>query len=91
MPSCPNCSKQMAPGFLGSEGFASGSKWYLERTRLGFGGEEIAPTSGFGMAYIPGFRCRECRTLVLQYGDPKVTFTPPAESSTVEAAVLVAP
>jgi hypothetical protein len=57
----------MAPGFLGSEGLVAGSKWYLERTRLGFGGEEIAPTSGFGMVYIAGFRCRDCKALLLQY------------------------
>jgi hypothetical protein len=57
----------MAPGFLGSESFVGGSKWFLERTRLAFGGEELAKPNTFGMVYIPGFRCRECRTLVLQY------------------------
>jgi hypothetical protein len=57
----------MGPGFLGSESFVGGSKWYLERTRLAFGGEELAKPNAFSMVYIPGFRCRECRTLVLQY------------------------
>jgi hypothetical protein len=57
----------MAPGFLGSESFIGGSKWYLERTRLAFGGEEVAKPNMMGMVYIAGFRCRECRTLMLQY------------------------
>ncbi len=66
----------MSPGFLGSESLVSGSKWFLERTRLAFGGEEIAKPNNFGMVYIPGFRCRDCRTLLLQYpADPKA---PPA-------------
>ena len=58
----------MAPGFLGSEGLMGGSRWYLERTRLAFGGEEVAKPSRFGVVYIPGHRCRECQTLVLRYG-----------------------
>jgi Domain of unknown function (DUF6487) len=64
---CPQCSKPMTPGFLGSESFVGGSKWFLERTRMAFGGEEIAKPNTFGMVYIPGFRCRDCRTMVLQY------------------------
>ena len=67
MPDCPKCGKQMAPGFLGSESFVSGSKWFLERTRLAFGGEEIAKPNAFSMVYIEGFRCRDCRVLHLQY------------------------
>ena len=57
----------MGPGFLGSESLVSGSKWFLERTRLAFGGEEVAKPNAFGMVYIPGHRCRECKTLVLRY------------------------
>ncbi len=60
----------MAPGFLGSESFVAGSKWYLERTRLAFGGEDIARPNAYSMVYIPGFRCRDCRTLLLKYGPP---------------------
>lgn len=67
LPNCPNCSKAMSPGFLGSESFIGGSKWFLERTRLAFGGEEVAKPNTFGMVYIAGFRCRDCRYLVLQY------------------------
>ena len=66
MPNCPNCSKPMAPGFLGSGGMFEGSKWFLERTRLAFGGDEVAKPNAFGMVYIPGFRCRECRMMLLQ-------------------------
>ncbi len=64
---CPNCSKPMAPGFLGSESFVGGSKWFLERTRLAFGGEEVSKPNAFGMVYLAGFRCRECKTLLLRY------------------------
>lgn len=67
MTNCPNCAKPMAPGFLGSESFSGGSKWFLERTRLAFGGEELAKPNAFSMVYIPGFRCRECHTLLLRY------------------------
>jgi len=67
MPNCPNCSKPMAPVFLGSESFIGGSKWFLERTRLAFGGDEIAKPNTYGMVYIGGFRCRECKSLLLQY------------------------
>lgn len=67
MTDCPNCAKPMAAGFLGSESFVSGSKWFLERTRLAFGGEELMKPNSFGMVYLPGFRCRECRTLLLNY------------------------
>jgi hypothetical protein len=69
MTNCPSCGKPMAPGFLGSESFIGGSKWFLERTRLAFGGEDIARPNAFSMVYIPGFRCRDCKTLLLQYGD----------------------
>jgi hypothetical protein len=57
----------MSPGFLGSESFIGGSKWFLERTKLAFGGEEVAQPNTFGMVYIEGFRCRDCKTLVLKY------------------------
>lgn len=67
MPNCPNCSKPMAPGFLGSESFIHGSKWFLERTRLAFGGEELAKPNSYGMVYLGGFRCRSCHVLQLQY------------------------
>jgi hypothetical protein len=69
MPNCPNCGKPMSPGYLGSESFIGGSKWFLERTRLAFGGEDIAKPNTFSMVYIPGHRCRECKTLVLNYGE----------------------
>lgn len=57
----------MAPGFLGSESFIGGSKWFLERTRLAFGGEELAKPNSYSMVYIAGHRCRECRVLLLTY------------------------
>jgi Domain of unknown function (DUF6487) len=67
MPDCPKCGKPMIPGFLGSESLVEGSKWFLERTRLAFGGEEIAKPNSFGMVYMEGFRCRLCRFLQLSY------------------------
>lgn len=57
----------MSPGYLGSESIIHGSKWFLERTRLAFGGEELVKPDSFGMVYLTGFRCKDCRTLVLQY------------------------
>lgn len=84
----------MSPGFLGSEGLVAGSKWYMERTRLGFGGEELAATSGFGMVYIAGYRCRDCKLLILNYGAPSAEpgeATGPAESSTAAVGAPVAP
>ena len=83
----------MAPGFLGSESFFGGSKWYLERTRLAFGGEEIAKPNPYSMVYIPGFRCRDCRTLLLQYG-PEANLngaTPPAAAPTTAPAAPASP
>lgn len=67
MPNCPHCQKPMSPGYLGSESIIHGSKWFLERTRLAFGGEELAKPDSFGMVYLTGFRCKECRSLILQY------------------------
>jgi hypothetical protein len=67
MVNCPVCSKPMSPGFLGSESFIGGSKWYLERTRLALGGEEIGKPDTWGMVFLPGHRCRECKVMVLQY------------------------
>ncbi len=67
MPNCPNCSKPMAPGFLGSESFVGGSKWFFERTRLAFGGEELAKPNTFNMVYIAHFHYHNYKTLLLQY------------------------
>jgi uncharacterized protein DUF6487 len=67
MPDCPKCGRAMSPGFLGSESLVEGSKWFLERTRLAFGGEEIVKPNSFGMVYVEGFRCRDCHVLQLSY------------------------
>lgn len=67
MTECPKCGKAMAPGYLGSESLVEGSKWFMERTRLAFGGEEVAKPNSFGMVYMEGYRCRECKVLELTY------------------------
>ena len=67
MPDCPKCGKTMAPGYLGSESLVEGSKWFLERSRLAFGGEEIVKPNSYGMVYVEGYRCRECHILQLSY------------------------
>ncbi len=57
----------MEPGLLGSESFTGGAKWYRRRTRLATGGEPLVKPGALGMVYIEGFRCPDCRTLLLSY------------------------
>lgn len=67
MVNCPRCQKPMVPGFLGSESFIGGSKWYLERTRLALGGDELAKPDTWGMVYLAGHRCTDCRVVLVSY------------------------
>lgn len=67
MANCPNCTKPMAPGWLGSESFIGGAKWYQERNTLALGGEPLVKPDLLGMVYIEGFRCKACNTLLLRY------------------------
>lgn len=64
---CPKCGAQMEKGFLGSESFISGMKWFKEKTILALGGEKIKDPGLSGMVYLDGFLCRKCQTMVVAY------------------------
>jgi hypothetical protein len=64
---CPKCGAQMERGFLGSESFISGMKWFKEKTILALGGEKIKDPGLSGMVYLDGFLCRKCQTMVVAY------------------------
>lgn len=57
----------MERGFLGSESFISGMKWFKEKTILALGGEKIKDPGMSGMVYLEGFICRKCRRIDLSY------------------------
>ena len=56
----------MEPGTLRSESFIGGAIW-LSLAEGRKGKEAIAGTDLLGYVKISGFRCTECRTLVLDY------------------------
>ncbi|MCJ2557296.1 MAG: PF20097 family protein [Candidatus Thermoplasmatota archaeon] len=64
---CPHCGGEMESGFLGSESFVSGMKWFKEKTILDVGGEKIKEPGMSGMVYLDGFICRKCNTIVVTY------------------------
>lgn len=64
---CPRCDGEMEPGFLGSESFISGMKWFKEKTILALGGEKIREPGMSGMVYLDGFICKKCKTIVVTY------------------------
>jgi hypothetical protein len=63
---CPHCGKEMEQGTLRSESFIDGAKW-LPLAEGRRGKQAIAGTDLLGYVKISGFRCAECRTLVLDY------------------------
>lgn len=67
MPTCPNCGKEMIPGFLGTERFFSDVSWFKEKSLLGIGGESLHIKDKMGMVYIEGYRCTSCKILHLKY------------------------
>jgi hypothetical protein len=67
IPKCPHCDGEMEPGYLGSESFISGMKWFKEKTVLALGGEKIKEPGMSGMVYLDGFICRKCSTMVVTY------------------------
>ncbi len=67
MAECPECGESMEHGYLGSESFVGGARWYTKKSTLGMGGEDLAKSGGLGMVYIEGERCPGCRLLLLRY------------------------
>lgn len=64
---CPHCGEEMESGFLGSESFVSGMRWYKEKTLHSIGGEKIKESGMSGMVFLDGSICRECNTMVVTY------------------------
>lgn len=64
---CPICGKDMVSGFLGSESFFGGVKWYSEKTALALHGEKIKDPEFSGMVYIDSLRCTECKLIMARY------------------------
>ena len=57
----------MESGFLGSESFVSGMRWYKEKTLHSIGGENIKESGMSGMVFLDGFICRKCKTIAVTY------------------------
>ncbi|MCJ7516432.1 MAG: PF20097 family protein [Methanomassiliicoccales archaeon] len=72
---CPKCGKEMEPGYVSGWTYSGFSLWQAKA--LGFGvdwytkdnkeTERLRKASWGGEVKIDGFRCKDCRTLVLQY------------------------
>jgi hypothetical protein len=64
---CPNCGVEMEKGFFGCESSEwTRPSWFKKKTLLALGGEPLGKFN-LTMSYFQGSRCRECRTLVLNY------------------------
>ena len=66
MSNCPDCGKPMEKGFLGSESIFSEVRWFEEKNTFGTGGEGLG-SRGRLMTYLEGYRCKECKTLIMQH------------------------
>ena len=57
----------MEPGFLGSESYVEGAKWYSKKTALGLGGEKVKDPELMGMVYLDALRCKACKLILARY------------------------
>jgi hypothetical protein len=64
---CPKCGKEMEHGFVRSESFIGGVKWMAEKSSKSLGLEGLAKPDALGFCFMEGFRCRDCRSIVIQY------------------------
>lgn len=64
---CPNCGKPMESGFLGTESVFTEVAWFKEKTIFGTGGESLDLKGKLSMTYVEGYRCKDCRNLILKY------------------------
>lgn len=64
---CPYCNEKMEAGLIESEGIVSGMKWVQKKRILGIGGEKIGKSNISGLTYLEGFRCKNCRMMILKY------------------------
>lgn len=82
---CPKCEKEMEPGFIMVEGYASNAKWYgKDEERLILGGDLIYRGKMWDMDWIESLRCRNCNAFTLflprlkaKTGKEKVKTRPP--------------
>jgi hypothetical protein len=66
---CPVCSGPMERGYVWAESTIGGygPKWFTNKSLTAIGGELLARQDFWGNAWIQGYRCAKCRTLVLRY------------------------
>ena len=63
---CPYCRAPLEKGVVGAESLTGGANWYKSRSTLALGGEPIGDSATGGMVWLDGYRCRNCRKLILQ-------------------------
>ena len=54
-------------GTLGFFTLLGGARWYKERSELMLGGDSIVKNPLGGNTWLDGFRCPNCRLLLLSY------------------------
>ncbi len=64
---CPKCAKEMESGFVRAESFIGGVKWMKEKSNRSLGLEGIAKPDSLGFCFMQGYRCPECRYVIIQY------------------------
>ena len=64
---CPKCGDATSKGFLVCEAFTEGPKWDTKKTKLGFGGEELAQPSMLGLVHLDARLCTTCRLVMFHY------------------------
>jgi hypothetical protein len=63
---CPSCGRKMESGILRTESFLGGAKW-LGLPHDGNRKLTIADPDWMGYVKISGFRCDNCRQMILNY------------------------
>ncbi|HEY3421087.1 MAG TPA: PF20097 family protein [Methanomassiliicoccales archaeon] len=63
---CPICGKEMEPGMMRTDSFLGGAKW-LGQPYNRSNKHTLASPDWLGYIKMYGFRCADCRQLVLNY------------------------
>ena len=75
-PECPYCRSPIQPGYLGVATYQAlgTARWFDPGTDplmvglpLGVGGGEVITSGGLGGVVVYGYRCTNCRTIILRY------------------------
>ncbi len=64
---CPYCKEEMEYGLIEGEGIVSGMKWVKKKRIMGIGGEKIGTSNVSGLTYLEGYRCPNCKKMILDY------------------------